>query len=330
MILAGFAAVISPLSGAAWQDTPRPLLTDTELLRDPGGTPLVHLAKGVTVAAGATRGTAQLVTVDGWVAQSDVHDDKRDGFDVSVTPAGGTALREKQAAGVTLGMAHAGTSFLSIETKGNWVHVRRAGWVARAAIDPVAQAGAPVTTPVAAPAPHQTPAAPPSAPPQGGQVTIPAGATFSAVPTGTATGTLEALTRADVVERRGGWTHVRIDAWIADRVVGDTTSLAGITAADLRAAPDKYVGKTVEWTLQVLAIQRADELRPELPQGQPYVLASGPLPETGFVYLAIPPTEVDSFRALDPLAKVKVRATIRAAHSRFLPTPVLTFVRRLD
>jgi hypothetical protein len=80
----------------------------------------------------------------------------------------------------------------------------------------------------------------------------------------------------------------------------------------------------------VLAVREADDLRPELPKGQPYVLARGPLPETGFVYLAVPAAEAATFRRMEPLAEVRVRATIRAGRSRFLPTPVLTFVRRLD
>ena len=106
--------------------------------------------------------------------------------------------------------------------------------------------------------------------------------------------------------------------------------LAGITAAEIRAAPEKYVGQTVEWTIQVLGIQKADDLRPELPAGQPYLLARGPLPETGFVYVAITNEDADVFRRLQPLAQIKIRATIRAGRSRFLPTPVLNFVRRLD
>ena len=77
-------------------------------------------------------------------------------------------------------------------------------------------------------------------------------------------------------------------------------------------------------------IQKADELRPELPPGQPYVLARGPIPETGFVYLIVSAKEAEQFRAMEPLAKLRIRATIRAGRSRFLPTPVLTFVRRLD
>ncbi len=90
------------------------------------------------------------------------------------------------------------------------------------------------------------------------------------------------------------------------------------------------MGQPVEWTLQVLAVQQADELRPELPPGQPYVLARGPLPETGFVYLVVRTDEVARFRNLEPLAKIRVRATVRSGRTRFLPTPVLNFVRLLD
>jgi hypothetical protein len=48
------------------------------------------------------------------------------------------------------------------------------------------------------------------------------------------------------------------------------------------------------------------------------------------VYLAVPASQAAAFRAMEPLAEIRVRATIRAGRSRFLPTPVLDFVRRLD
>ena len=93
-----------------------------------------------------------------------------------------------------------------------------------------------------------------------------------------------------------------------------------------RDDPERYVGQTVEWSLQVLAVQQADELRPELPLGQPYVLARGPLPETGFVYLLVSEKEVATWRALEPLAEVRVRATVRAGRTRYL----LTYLDRTD
>ena len=159
---------------------------------------------------------------------------------------------------------------------------------------------------------------------------VAAGSGLFAEPGGSVAATLEAPLRADVLEHKNGWSHVRIDAWVRDASVGTAQTPGGITGADVRAAPDKYVGQTVEWNIEVLGIQKADELRPELPAGQPYLLARGPLPETGFLYIAITNDEADILHRLQPLAKIKIRATIRAGRSRFLPTPVLNFVRRLD
>src|SRR5690606_21086970 len=100
--------------------------------------------------------------------------------------------------------------------------------------------------------------------------------------------------------------------------------------AEVRAEPDRYVGPTVEWRLQVPAVPQAADLRPPPPRGSTYGLARGPLPQTAFVYLSATTSEAATIRALDPLAGVRDRAHIRAGRSRFLPTPVLTFIERLD
>ena len=105
---------------------------------------------------------------------------------------------------------------------------------------------------------------------------------------------------------------------------------ARLSAADLRADPAAYHGKIVRWDVQVISVQRADPLRRGMTPDEPYLLARGPLPETGFLYVAITNDEAEVFHRLEPLAKIRIRATIRAGKSRFLPTPVLNFVRRLD
>src|SRR2546428_7864032 len=38
-------------------------------------------------------------------------------------------------------------------------------------------------------------------------------------------------------------------------------------------------------SLQFIALEQADELRPEIPAGGTYLLARGPLPERGFAYV---------------------------------------------
>jgi hypothetical protein len=304
--------------------SPRPLAVETDLDKDPSGTVLLHLTRGTPVTTGPARGEWIQATVDGWIAQNALRDDKRDGFDVSVSPTAGTTLRASPASGGTLATARLGALFDRVETKGGWTHVRRTGWIVSSALV------APKTNPVAAKT--NSPAAPPpsAATPPHPPTTIAAGAAISASAGNAPVATIEAPLPAEVVEHKNGWAHVKIDAWVHDASLGNAQAPSTITAAEIRAAPDKYVGQTVEWTVQILGIEIADELRPELPAGEPYLLARGPLPESGFLYIGITKDEVPAFRQLEPLAKVKIRATIRAGRSRFLPTPVLNLVRRLD
>jgi hypothetical protein len=315
------AAALMVLSGhvaSAQAPVPRVIGTETDLLKAPGGTQLLHLLKGTSVMAGPASGAWTPATIDGWIIETALRDDKRDGFDVSVSPTAGTTLRARPA-GAPLASARLGALFQRVETRGGWTHVRRTGWIAATAIAAASAPGVPPSAPVAAPAPAAA-----------AITTVAPGSGLFAELGGPVAATLEAPLRADVLEHKNGWSHVRIDAWVRDAAVGTAQTPGGITGADVRAAPDKYVGQTVEWNIEVLGIQKADELRPELPAGQPYLLARGPLPETGFLYIAITNEEAEILHRLQPLAKIKIRATIRAGRSRFLPTPVLNFVRRLD
>jgi hypothetical protein len=110
-------------------------------------------------------------------------------------------------------------------------------------------------------------------------------------------------------------------------VAGIVASRPAITGAMLRDNPERYVGQTVQWRLQFLARQQADELRPEMPLGQPYLLARGPLPESGFVYLMVSKPQDAELRGLKPLDEIAVTATVRAARTRYLATPVVELVR---
>jgi hypothetical protein len=321
-VLNAAAAALVVLTGhivSAQAPVPRVVGTETDLLKAPGGTQLLHLLKGTSLMAGPAKGAWLPATIDGWIIETALRDDKRDGFDVSVSLTAGTTLRARPA-GAPLASARLGALFQRVETRGGWAHVRRTGWISAAAIAVASAPAAPPSGSVAAPPP--APAAP--------ITTVAPGSGLFAELGGSVAATLEAPLRADVLEHRNGWSHVRIDAWVHDAAVGTAQTPGGITGADVRAAPDKYVGQTVEWNIEVLGIQKADELRPELPAGQPYLLARGPLPETGFLYIAITNEEADILHRLQPLAKIKIRATIRAGRSRFLPTPVLNFVRRLD
>jgi len=147
---------------------------------------------------------------------------------------------------------------------------------------------------------------------------------LSAVPDGAPLATVQGGVPARVVARTSGWVKVEVDGWVKEDAIkpSDAGPAEGVTAEEVRTSPDRYVGQTVQWRVQLIAVQSADELRPEMAPGQPYLLTRGPLPEAGFVYVTIPATRVTEFRALPPLRELVLRVTIRAARTRYLTTPV--------
>ena len=141
-------------------------------------------------------------------------------------------------------------------------------------------------------------------------------------------GTIQPGTSGRVLGRSGEWVRMQLEGWVRE---GDLTAasggaLVGVSAAEVRASPERYIGQTVEWRVQLIALQVADQLRPELPAGQPYLLTRGPLPEPGFVYVIVKTGQLARFRALPPLAELSLRVIIRAAHTRYLATPVVELV----
>lgn len=323
---AAVAFATAPL--AAQANARATISTEAEIQKEPNGTVLGRLAKGQGVALGTVRGNWVEVRFAGWLAANAVRADRRDGYDLAVALAAGTTLRSAPGGGTVGGTVRAGVLFKQLEGRGEWVRVERSAWLLKSATVPATEA-----KPAAATPPSGAPSTPPASKPAvdtSDATTVSGGATLASAPSGPPLATLEVPVAATVLERRDGWAKVRVEGWVRETNIGEGGRSGGPSAADIRANPDRFVGETVEWTMQILAIQTADELRPELPPGQPYVLARGPLPETGFIYLVVSREEAAKFRAMEPLAKLRIRATIRAGRSRFLPTPVLTFVRRLD
>lgn len=305
-----------------------------DFYNEPLGTPLGTLSRNAAVSFGRSRSGWREVTLRGWVETSSLRSDSRDGFDVSATGDNTPVRTAPEANAPVRAAVRLGVLFDRLTTRSGWTEVRRTAWTR---ID-TAKAAA---TPAPPPPPPPPPPAPAAAGDSGatggaavgsdsGFVAVLAGHPFSAEPDGAPIGQLEATRRTEVVERRDGWSRILLDVWVRDGAVAGAPAPDGITGRAVREAPDRFVGQSVDWSLQVLAVQTADELRPELPAGQPYVLARGPLPETGFVYLIIPPAEVAAWRSLGPLEEVRIRATITAGRTRYLPIPVLELVRRLD
>ena len=157
---------------------------------------------------------------------------------------------------------------------------------------------------------------------------LPAGTVLRLAPEGAAVATLTAPSEATILQRDRDWIRVNVPAWVRAAEMSSALSpIPAITGAMLRDNPDRYVGQTVDWRLQFLAHQKADELRPEMPLDQPYLLARGPLPESGFVYVLVSKEQVARLQGLKPLEELSVMVTIRAGRTRYLATPVVELMR---
>lgn len=306
----------------------------TPILAEPNGNQLGTLPAGFQVTPGRTSGAWREIPVQGWIWTASTGAATRPGFDLGVTADDGENVRTEPDGPIVF-KAVKGTQFDRVSRRGGWTQVRRTVWVAASAVAERSQTfsrpdGPTVREPDVS---AQRPAAPvplPAAPPPAdtlARVIIRKGTSVSAGPGGSPMGTVAADLPAEVTARSGEWVRIRTEGWVRREDVRPAIDPAGITLEQLLAAPEKYVGQAVVWRLQYIALQVADELRPELPPGEPYVLARGPLPEAGFVYVTVTRKQAERFREMSPLDEFTANGTIRSARTRYLPTPVIELRR---
>ena len=334
--LGGLGGLAAPPAYA--QGAPRYRVTadNTWFFTDVAGRRIARLAQGAVVSAtGATRNEWIQVALDGWIFATSVGPSDRPDFDLLVTRSPNENLRAAPAGPLLAELA----SGFGLKRIGNptdsgatrWLHVRREGWVLRSALAPVADVVATRTTDSLAdsvdagraPPQRATPDPVDSSRAQPMRMT-----TVYRAPDGPEAGTLAAEIPLRVLSRNGEWTRVQFEGWVkgGELQVAPAGVLVGVTAAELRTEPQRYLGQILQWRLEFIAIQKADELRPDIPAGASYVLARGPLPERGFVYVIVADSRLPAFRALNPLATIQITARVRSGRSRYLGNPVVELV----
>jgi hypothetical protein len=294
---------------AAGQSSVR-LAQETRFTKGPGVQSLGTLLPGAEVIPGRTQGAAVEVTLEGWLPSASLAARRREDFDVVLTKRPSESLRAAPDGAITARVSP-NVGFSKVEARGDWTHVKRTVWVDQKAI-PAAAVPPPLTGPDRAEMLHKTP--------------------LAVVATGAAIGSIDSGAGVRVLTRSSGWTRIQVEAWVPESTLRSTDkqALVGLSQAEVRANPAKYVGQLVEWRLQFVGIEKADELRPEIPEGQSYLLTRGPLPEPGFVYVVVPSGKVSQFQAVPALKELTIRGTIRSANTKYLPTPVLDLVEVVE
>lgn len=306
------------------------LRADTPFLRDAaaGATVLGTFPAGTRITPGTAQGNFRQVRIDAWIFSSSLAPTARDGFDLMVNLVNGENVR-RTPNGPLLARALQGALFSRVAVQGGWTRVRRDVWISASALPP-----APVTPPPP-PSPgipasgraDSTPPLPQGDGAAGNRVTLAPGTRLRLTQGGEQAASVLSEIGATTEEHAGDWVRVRLEGWVRREDLIETGPADGPILAELRANPERFVGQTVQWRLQFLAFQTADALRREMPEGQPYLLTRGPLPEVGFVYVMVFPDQAARFREMAPLTEIAVEAVIRSGRSRYLPNPVVELVR---
>jgi hypothetical protein len=297
------------------------------------GKRLARLALGALVDGGDVQGDWTAITVDGWIWTGSVGSTTRDGFDLAVIKPLGENLRSTPKGAIIASLTQ-GFLLKKVGDVPGWTHVQRQGWVLRAALAPVGQVSSSVSSAVpesaaaSAPprvAPQDTTTRPDSTAADASRTLSAKRTTLYRAPEGPIAGAVTPETPLRILGRSGDWSRVELEGWVksSDIMATPPGVLVGVSAAELRADPQRYTGQVVRWHLQFIALQTADDMRADIPEGATYFLARGPVPERGFVYVIVPDAKKAAVGALAPLTDLDVTARVRAGRSRFTGNPVV-------
>lgn len=342
------ALLLVALLPASLLAQPATLRARESLRSQPDGEVIGVLEPGLGLARVSTRAGWLEVDVEGWVWLRSLQTTSAGGHDLVVAADAGENLRAKPS-GDVVGKLSRGTLLDERERQPGWVRVRRRGWVrgtavneattARAQPSPQSRAGAPPagqsraaaptgqTKSIAAPpasAPTKAAAEPQSKAPPGAVGR--AGAAILAGPGGADTlARVRPGAQMQVLARQGSWARVRVEgwAWLPGDSANDLTPVAA-TPAQLAAQPDRYVGRVVAWDLQFLSLEKAERIRTEFFEGEPFLLTRHSA--GGYVYVAVSPDRLTSASSLLPLERIHVVGRVRAPASALTGSPILDLI----
>lgn len=301
--------------------------TEENFRREPNGVVLGRLSPGATLRVIGRQDNWLQVDVEAWVWLPSLGPSAAE-LDLAVTASGGENLRTGPQ-GTIVGRLEEGALLEEIGREPSWAHVRRRGWIWSASV----AMGAGVPAPAAARPPAAAPATAQAAParqPSGYASVGPAGAAILASPDGDTLALAVPERDLQVVSREGNWVRVRLDGWVwmptstqADAAGALDTTPSTLVPQDLTANPEEHAGRVVAWALQFISLERAEAIRTDFRQGEPFLLTRYGGPEGPFVYVAVPPERLTDVEGLVPLERITVTARVRTGASSLTGTPIV-------
>jgi hypothetical protein len=103
----------------------------------------------------------------------------------------------------------------------------------------------------------------------------------------------------------------------------EATILADVTLEDVASAPLEYRGRVLQWDVQFISLERAEKIRTDFYEGEPFLLTRMGRGEGIFVYVAIPPERLPEAEGLSPLERIRVVGRVRTGAATLTGNPIL-------
>lgn len=293
------------------------LLVDENLRSEPNGVLLGQLSSGTLLQIDRVDGSWVEFVMEAWVWTRSLRVIDRSGFDLVVSSAGGENIRDTPS-GSILGRLEDGTLLEEVERVPGWVRVRRTMWIWAKSLE--------------------------LDPPPGGlemdseDGRLPAerfrmvggsGLAVLTAPDGDTLARVRPGGDVEVLARQGSWVRVRLEGWAwlpvsMDAEGAQASEIAKVTPRDVANDPETFRGRIVDWELQFVSLERAEKVRTDFYEGEPYLLTrTTEADATMFVYVAIPPERVSDVEHLTPLEPVRVIGRIRVGAASLTGSPIV-------
>ena len=301
--------------------------------REPQGQVLGRLSTGTSLLHVSSQGSWREVALEGWMWTASLRTTDRETFDLVVSTDGGENLRATPS-GSILGRLDEGTLLEELERRPGWTRVRRTGWIWGASVTavttaPAASAGVGTANRASAAAGGNEST---GTRPADRFVRLGARTAILSSPDGDTVGFSSGASDVEVLARQGSWARVRLDGWVwrpratetdapeeAEDGPGESVTPASLTAP----GGESLEGRRVTWRVQFISLERAEAIRTDFFEGEPFILGRYGDSDGPFVYVAVPPEMLPEVEGLTPLEIVTVTGRVRRASSALTETPIV-------
>ena len=334
------ACLLAWIGGAQALDAQEARLRVAENVRfQPQGQIIARLEAGTPVRVVGSQGPWSQISFQGVVWAASLTARTQGSFNLIVSASGGENLRDAPQ-GRIVGRLDEGTLLMERGRRQGWVEVERTAWIWSASLDRspgAAPAAAPARAAAAAPRPSTAAPSPSASPSRGWARARGPGVSVLAAPGGDTLAVVPEGREVQVLAEEGGWARVRVEGWVW--MPGLQSGAAGggsgesevvrrdVTPRMLAERPQEFRGRLVALRVQHISLERAEQIRTDFLEGEPFLLVRTPEAPRTFLYIAVPPELLAEAQRLRSLETLEVIGRVRTGAASFTGNPILDLVR---